>query len=113
MIEAEFKTLALSLPEAEASSHHGQPDFRVRGKIFATTGYSDGPAVLKLTPEQQEMLMSAEPAVFSRPGNSWGLKGWTHFDYRAADEATARSGLSTAWRNVAPKSLVQAHPELS
>lgn len=112
MTEDEFAKLALSLPEAEANSHHGQPDFRVRGKIFATTGYTDGPAVLKLTPEQQEMLMGAEPDIFSRPDHSWGLKGWTHFDVAAADAATARSGLVTAWRNVAPKTLAKQHPDL-
>src|SRR4051812_7307777 len=33
-----FRQLALSLPEAMEGSHMGHPDFRVRGKIFATLG---------------------------------------------------------------------------
>jgi hypothetical protein len=112
MTEEEFSRLALSLPEAVASSHHGQPDFRVRGKIFATTGYGDGAAVLKLTREQQEMVVEAEPAIFRPVRNSYGAKGWTNIVLVAADEATARSGLAAAWKTVAPKSLVEANPEL-
>jgi predicted DNA-binding protein (MmcQ/YjbR family) len=36
MTEDDFRKLALSLPEAEESSHMNHPDFRVGGKIFAT-----------------------------------------------------------------------------
>jgi hypothetical protein len=36
-----FRRLALSLPEAAEIGHMGHPDFRVRGKIFATLGYPD------------------------------------------------------------------------
>ena len=31
-----FQRLALSMPEASEGSHMGHPDFRVRGKVFAT-----------------------------------------------------------------------------
>lgn len=111
MTEEEFAGLALSLPEAEASSHFGQPDFRVRGKIFATAGQG-GKAVLKLTSEQQEMMSAAEPAMFRRAPNAWGLNGWTHLVLAETDPATARSGLAAAWRNVAPATLRKAHPEV-
>ncbi len=36
MTADEFRFLALELPEAVESSHMCHPDFRVRGKIFAT-----------------------------------------------------------------------------
>jgi YjbR protein len=49
----DFRKLALSLPEAVESAHMHHPDFRVRGKIFATIGYPDRNwAVAKLTPEE-------------------------------------------------------------
>ncbi len=32
----DFRRIALSFPGAEESSHMGQPDFRVGGRIFAT-----------------------------------------------------------------------------
>jgi len=111
MTEAEFVALALSLPEATASSHFGQGDIRVRGKIFAGPGEGRGGlAILKLTPDQQEMLCMAEAAVFSAVPGGWGAKGWTRFNVAAADPATAASALWTAWRNVAPKSLAKLHP---
>lgn len=105
MSDAVFRKLALSLPEAEEKSHFGKPDFRVRDKIFA--GFNDkGRAYVKLTPEQQEMLMSAEPTLMSPIPGGWGKKGWTLVDQQAADEALLRSVLVTAYKNVAPKKLI-------
>lgn len=46
MTAEEFRQLALSLPEATEQSHMGHPDFRVRGRIFATLGYPDGIRVM-------------------------------------------------------------------
>ena len=36
MTPADFRKLALALPEAEERTHMNHPDFRVGGKIFAT-----------------------------------------------------------------------------
>jgi hypothetical protein len=36
MKAADFRRIALALPEAVEGSHFGNPDFRVGGKIFAT-----------------------------------------------------------------------------
>jgi hypothetical protein len=102
----EFRRLALSLPEAIEGAHVGSVDFRVRKRIFATLGPKyPRLAVVKLTPDQQEMLVSAEPAIFSAVPGGWGRQGWTHVHLGKADEATLRSALLTAWRNVAPKKL--------
>ena len=50
-----FRTLALSLPEATESAHQNHPDFRVRGKVFATLGYPDDKwGMVKLTPAAQQ-----------------------------------------------------------
>ena len=58
----DFRKMALTLPEAIESAHMGHPDFRVRGKIFATLGYpSDTWGMVKLTPEQQRLFVEAEP----------------------------------------------------
>jgi hypothetical protein len=104
-----FRDLALGLPEATQSSHLRASDFRVRGKIFAQpAGKPGGSAIIKLTREQQEMMCAAEPAVFAPEPGHWGRLGWTRLAVDAADAATARSALWTAWRNVAPKGLVKA-----
>jgi hypothetical protein len=54
MTTADFRRLALALPETAEHAHMDHPDFRVRGKIFATLGYpAQGWGRVKLTPEQQ------------------------------------------------------------
>jgi hypothetical protein len=111
MNAAAFAKLALSLPEAEASSHFETPDYRVAGKIFATAGKMDGRAVLKLTPDQQQLLCEAEPKMFAPVDNAWGKKGWTNVVLAKADAKTARSALWMAWKNAAPKKLLKAHSE--
>ena len=99
-----FRKLALALPGAEEKSHFGKADFRVRDKIFA--GFNDkGRAYVKLLPEQQAMLVAAEPSLISPIPGGWGKKGWTLVDQDQADEALLKSVLQMAWKNVAPKSL--------
>jgi hypothetical protein len=106
MTQDGFRRLALGLPEATEAGHMGHPDFRVRGKIFATLGYPDGgSAMLKLTPEQQEAFASAEPLVFAPVEGGWGQKGATNVRLQPAKTASVRMGLVLAWRNVAPQSL--------
>ena len=112
MTPAAFLKLALSLPEAAERSHFGHGDLRVRGKIFATPAdREDGEAVLKLTPDQQQMLCEAEPDYLrARP---WRL-GPQGLDAPGslpkADAATARSALWMAWRNVAPQDAAEGAP---
>jgi hypothetical protein len=109
MTEDGFRRLALSLPEATEVGHMGHPDFRVRGKIFATLGYpDDGWGMLKLTPEQQEALASAEPSVFAPIKGGWGRAGATNVRLQPAKVASVRLGLALAWRNVAPRGLADA-----
>ncbi len=99
-----YRALALRFPEAVESAHFGKPDFRVRGKIFA--GFNDkGQAYVKLTAEQQYMLVAAEPNLISPIPGAWGRKGWTVVNQNAADEALLKSVLLLAWKNVAPRSL--------
>jgi hypothetical protein len=102
--ETEFINLVLSLPEVEQSSHFGNMDFRVRGKIFVSYPEA-GRVVLKLSSDQQQVLTESEAEIFSKLHNKWGDKGWTSMRVAAVDELTARSALQMAWTNVAPKSL--------
>jgi len=83
------------------------PDLRVRGNIFATLWPKEGHGVVKLTREQQESLTDAVPAIFAPVPSGWGRRGATTVRYQLADEATVRSALVMAWRNTAPKRLVE------
>jgi hypothetical protein len=61
----DFRRIALSLEGAEESSHMGQPDFRVGGRIFATLASAhQGYGNLMLTPEQQAAFVEELPEVF-------------------------------------------------
>src|SRR2546423_6929891 len=103
MTAEEFRTLALSLPEASEDAHMGHPDFRVRGKIFATLGPDEDWGMVKLTPETQALFMRTEPEVFHPAAGAWGQRGATIVRLDAATESSARQALIAAWRNTAPK----------
>ena len=112
MTDDDFRSLALSLPEASEETHMGHPDFRVRKKIFATLGApEDGWGMVKLTPEQQTLFVRAEPGVFKPANGAWGRRGCTYVRLEAADEGSVRQAVIAAWRNTAPKRLVQQYDE--
>ena len=104
-----FRRLALALPEAEESAHMGHPDFRVRGRIFATLGHPDaGWGMVKLTLEQQDAFVERSPRVFQPVAGGWGRRGATNVRLKTAMAGVLRPALRAAWGNVAPKSLVRA-----
>ena len=110
MSSSRFRRVALGLPEAVEGSHQGHADFRVGKRIFATLGYPDESwGVLKLTPEQQEALVDAEPDVFAPVKGGWGRRGATTVFLRAARAKTLRVALGIAWSNVAPAALRRAN----
>ena len=109
MSASRFRKVALSLPEAIEGTHHGHADFRVGKRVFATLGYPDDAwGMMKLTPEQQSMLVEAEPDIFRPLPGGWGNGGSTNVRLAKADPKTLQSALSMAWRNVAPKSLIKS-----
>src|SRR2546423_10444354 len=69
MTAEEFRTLALSLPEASEDAHMGHPDFRVRGKIFATLGPDEDWGMVKLPPDDQADLLDEGGAYEPAKGN--------------------------------------------
>jgi hypothetical protein len=103
-----FRGLALAMPETIEVGHMGHPDFRVGGRIFAALGYPDERwAMVKLTPEQQEAFVAADPIVFAPVKGGWGKGGATNVLLRKARAASVRTALTAAWRNVAPTRLAK------
>ena len=97
-----FRRLALSLPDVTEEAHMGHPDFRVRGKIFATLGAPDAEwGMVALTPEQQDAFVHSAPKVFRPVKGGWGRGGATNVRLGAATERTLRPALETAWNNKA------------
>jgi hypothetical protein len=109
MTQQELIAILLSFPEAVQGSHFGTTDFRIRNKIFATLPQPDR-LMVKLTTEQQQMLLDALGEVFSPVPNKWGERGATFARISALDEVTARSASRMAWLNVAPKALLRDEP---
>jgi len=111
MTPNDFRKLALSFPATAEHAHMNHPDFRVAGKIFATLGYpSKEQAMVKITPVEQEMLVRAEPSVFTPVKGAWGLKGCTSVNLAAAEKTTLRRAIAAAWQLAAPESLSQQFP---
>ncbi len=111
MTEADFRRLALALPDAEERGHMGHPDFRVGGKIFATLGYPrEGWAMVKLFPDQREKFTASDPEAFVPVKGAWGKRGATNVQLRAAKKTAVREALALAYQNTAAKKLSPPKP---
>jgi hypothetical protein len=100
----EFRRIALTLADAVEAAHMGHPDFRVGGRIFATLGYPRrGWGMVKLTVEQRELFVHAEPRTFAPVPGGWGRTGATTVRLQAARKAAVREALTVAWENLALK----------
>jgi hypothetical protein len=87
------------MPGVEESSHMGQPDFRVDGRIFATLASAkQGYGNLMLTLEQQTAFVEEMPDVFLPIPGGWGRMGSTHIRLAEASEDVLYGALHTAWK---------------
>ncbi|SRR5579875_1077581 len=104
MTAAQFRSLALKMSGASEHAHHGHPDFRAGGKVFATLGYPDENfAMIRLTPEQQSEFCAVHPEALAPVKGAWGLRGATQVRLAKTDAEIAGAALSAAWRNIQPK----------
>jgi hypothetical protein len=104
MTAEDFRNIALSFPETVEHSHMNHPDFRVRGKVFATLGYpDDAHGMVKLTPEQQHDYVKSEPNVFTPSKGAWGRGGSTIVKLKAARKTLLRRAMAAAWGNISGK----------
>lgn len=97
MTVAEFRSLALALPEASESSHGGHPDFRVNGRVFASLGVPDDDwGMVALTPEAQAQQLAQFPGTFRPAAGVWGKRGYTCVHLASAEVPTVRKALVAA-----------------
>ena len=111
MTSDEFREIALGLPEATEKEHMGHPDFRVKGKIFATLGPDESWGMVKLTPKEQKAFVRAEPDVFEPFKGAWGVRGCTKVCLEEAMASVVRPALVAAWWNTAPKNLAKFYED--
>ena len=99
MTAADFRRIALSLPDVEEASHMGAADFRVGARIFATLASEKlGYGNLMLTPTEQAEFCAERPDVFLPVAGGWGRMGITHIRLAAATEDVIAGALHTAWK---------------
>lgn len=100
MTSRDFRRIALTLAGAEESSHMGNADFRVGGRIFATLSLEkQGYGVLMLNPDQQAGMAADAPEVFSPVPGGWGRMGMTRVLLAKATPDMLQGALQTAWQN--------------
>ena len=104
----DFRRLALSLPESIEAEHMNHPDFRVRGKIFATLAYPDKSfGMVNLSLPDQLRFTQADKEAFTPVPGFWGEHGSTHVHLKEAKKLMVQKALTAAWQHAAPKDLRQ------
>jgi hypothetical protein len=114
-ILARLRAAGLALQATDEVVSHGAPAFRVAGKMFAYfrhNHHGDGMTVVCVKTggrDEQEMLIEADPDLFSRPAYLWP-SGWVAMSLADPDLdwSHVEVRLLSSWRLAAPKRLV--HP---
>jgi hypothetical protein len=104
MTPAQFRKLALSMPEACEGEHHGHPDFRVGGRIFASLQPDGERGMVKLPPADQARLVQARGGVWEPATGAWGRAGCTMVRLADVAAAAVKDAMTLAWQaaSVAP-----------
>ena len=97
------RQLALSLHGAIEQDHHGRPSFRANNRIFATLWEPQNRMMVKLSPIDQSVFHSFDPAVFYPVPNKWGLQGATFVELAKVRQDMLEDALNIAWQAVMEK----------
>jgi hypothetical protein len=100
---------ALSLPEVEEKSHFEIPDFRVKNKIFATLHEEKGLMMVKLSLTDQSVFCSFNKEIIYPVPGGWGRQGSTFINLQKVRKTMFMDALTTAWKTVAPASMVEKY----
>lgn len=98
MTPVQFRRLVLSMPEASEGEHHGHPDFRLRGRIFASLHPDGRQGMVKVPPQEQQRLLRDHAGAFAPASGAWGRQGCTVVRLVAVDAATLRPAVVAAWQ---------------
>lgn len=100
---ARFQTLALAFDDASTAPHMDRLAFRTPHRIYATLAADGASANLKLSLEQQELLVAARPEAFAPVPGGWGAQGWTTVTLANVDEGALKDALEGAHAMAAVK----------
>ncbi len=101
MTPDQFRRMALLMPDAVEGAHHGHPDFRVNGRVFASL-HSDGHrGMVKVSPQEQGRIVRQSPSDFAPATGAWGRAGCTMVQLATVAANTLRDAMTLAWQEVA------------
>jgi hypothetical protein len=107
------REIMAGLPEAEEFVSHGAPNFRVRGKVFATftiNHHGDGRVALNVAAPSgvQAALVKLQPDVYFVPPYV-GPRGWLGMELdKGLDWDAVREHVVEAYSHLAPAVLAQS-----
>lgn len=109
-----LRELCLAYPETDWIVSHGAPNFRVRGKSFATyqlNHHGDGRVALWLAapPGAQQLYTEMEPQAYFVPPYV-GPRGWLGVELDKLSWPTVGKRVREAYVEVAPKALAKSLP---
>lgn len=96
----DLRRIVATLAGAVESEHMGHPDFRVRGKIFATLWPGEEIAVFRLARDEQQALILSAPETFSPAAKN---SGWTKGHLARIPVPQLEEVLRSAWKALAGK----------
>jgi hypothetical protein len=102
-----FRRIALSMPDAVEGQHHGHPDFRRGGRVFASLHPDGKQGMVRVSPLQQRELLAADQSGFTAANGAWGRAGCTMVELAAASIAAVRAAMMLAWQEAATARRVQ------
>jgi hypothetical protein len=111
MTGEDFREIALSLQGAAEGAHMKHPDFRANGRIFASLQSDEKAGVVKLSPEEQQEFIRADPDVFVPASGAWGRQGWTMVHLGGAQHRVVRAALMLAWQSVSQLPVSRKRPK--
>lgn len=107
MTYEEVRALANALPGVEDGTSYGTPALKVHGKLLCRLKEDGGTLVVRVSFDEREMLMDAEPETFFITDH---YRAWPAMLVRLSRVApgTLERLLRQTWREIAPKRLVAA-----
>jgi hypothetical protein len=100
MTADDFRVLVLACDGAAEGAHMNHPDFRANGRIFASLHSEERYGMVKLSPEEQQVLLRDHPESFEPSAGAWGRQGCTNVRLATADKAAVRGAVRLAWEAI-------------
>ena len=100
MTPDDFRDIVLALDGAVEGAHMGHPDFRANGRIFASLHSADRFGMVKVTPDEQAVLLGEHPETLEPSAGAWGRQGCTNVKLATADKRSVRGAARLAWEAV-------------